>query len=118
MDNIDVDTVATVREKRGRQLQDGKDIVQGPGKVDPVLALELRLRWLEALILGMKQDSVKDRKGKAKEVARAGIGAGGRTNVNLKHGENLTRLAENIQSQLDKAVEGNEGLKRFMDSCT
>ncbi len=43
------------------------DLLHVSGKVDPVLALELRLRWLEALILGMKQDIAKDRKGKARE---------------------------------------------------
>ncbi|KDR80755.1 hypothetical protein GALMADRAFT_207733 [Galerina marginata CBS 339.88] len=79
-----------------------------PGKVDPVLALELRLRWLEALILGMKQDGGK---GKGKELEYAGIGS-----ANLKHGETLTRLAETVQTKLDKAVEGNEGLRRFMDN--
>ncbi|PPQ91890.1 hypothetical protein CVT25_000765 [Psilocybe cyanescens] len=85
----------------------------GPGKVDPALALELRLRWLEALILGTKQqDSAalfgRDRKGKVREEF-AGAGA-----ANLKHGETLMRLAETVQSKLGKAVEGNDGLRRFM----
>jgi hypothetical protein len=68
--------------------------------IDPALSLELRLRWLEAILLGVRQDT-KDRK-KLSE---------------LKHGETLIRLAEDIQRRLDAAVESNEGLKRFMDHC-
>ena len=67
-----------------------------PTKIDPLLALELRLRWLEALILGVKQDL-------------------GRPS--LKHGETVSRLAETVQWKLNKAVQGNEGLTKFMDQC-
>ena len=67
-----------------------------PTKIDPLLALELRLRWLEALIIGVKQDS-------------------GRPS--LKHGETVSRLAETVQRNLNKAVQGNEGLTKFMDQC-
>ena len=84
-----------------------------PAKIDPSLALELRLRWLEALVLGVKQDVGIDRKGKAKEdysTATAAI-------ANLKHGETLSRLAEIVQQKLDKAVQGNEGLTKFMNQC-
>ena len=88
------------------------DLLHTSGKVDPVLALELRLRWLEALILGMKQDISKDRKGKARE-EYAGMAAV----APFKAGDTLTRLAETVQNKLDKTVEDNEGLKRFMDHC-
>ena len=67
-----------------------------PTKIDPLIALELRLRWLEALILGVKQD-----------LGRA----------SLKHGETISRLAETVQRRLNKAVQGNEGLTKFMDQC-
>ena len=67
-----------------------------PTKIDPLIALELRLRWLEALILGVKQDS-------------------GRPS--LKHGETVSRLAEMVQRNLNKAVQGNEGMTKFMDQC-
>ena len=67
-----------------------------PTKIDPLLALELRLRWLEALILGVKQDL-------------------GRPS--LKHGESVSKLAETVQRNLNKAVQGNEGMTRFMDQC-
>ena len=67
-----------------------------PTKIDPLIALELRLRWLEALILGVKQD-----------LGRAG----------LAHGETVSKLAETVQRKLNKAVQGNEGLTKFMDQC-
>jgi hypothetical protein len=37
--------------------------------------------------------------------------------ANLKRGETLLRLAQSVQQKLDKALEGNEGFKRFMDNC-
>lgn len=86
--------------------------------IDPELALELRVRWLEAIVLGLKQQQQEPgsggglygvgRKGKGKEPTPASL---------LKHGETLLRLAENVQKQLESAVEGNEGLKKFMDKC-
>jgi hypothetical protein len=73
-----------------------------PG-IRPVLSLELRLRWLEAILLGIRQDA-KDRKGKDKVHA-------------LKSGESLLRVAEDIQTRLDAIVQSNDGLRRFMDHC-
>ena len=67
-----------------------------PTKIDPFVALELRLRWLEALILGVKQDL-------------------GRPN--LKDGETVSRLAETVQRKLNKAIQNNEVLTKFMDQC-
>jgi len=72
-----------------------------PPVIDPTLSLELRLRWLEVILLGVRQDA-KDRKGKEKS-------------NELKHGETLIKLAEDVQQRLDTAVENNDGLKRFMD---
>jgi hypothetical protein len=74
-----------------------------PPVIDPVLSLELRLRWLEAILLGVRQDA-KDHKGKDKVHG-------------LKNGQTLMRLAEDIQRSLEGVVESNEGLKRFMDHC-
>ncbi|KAF7308770.1 hypothetical protein MKEN_01076100 [Mycena kentingensis (nom. inval.)] len=67
--------------------------------IEPALSLELRLRWLEAILLGVKGEGT--RKGKEKE------GPG--------RGEALLRAAESLQKRLDLIVNGNEGLKRFMD---
>lgn len=71
-----------------------------PPVIDPVLSLELRLRWLEALLLGVRQDA-RDRKGKDKV-------------PELKHGETLIRLAEDVQRRLDDVIQSNDGLQRFM----
>ncbi|EIN09645.1 hypothetical protein PUNSTDRAFT_66122 [Punctularia strigosozonata HHB-11173 SS5] len=68
--------------------------VSFPPTIDPALSLELRLRWLEALLFG-----VHDRKGKAPE---------------LRRGETLLRKAEELQRRLDALVENNDGLKRFV----
>ncbi|KAF8845094.1 hypothetical protein BDN67DRAFT_962021 [Paxillus ammoniavirescens] len=74
---------------------------QAPATIDPALSLELRLRWLEALLLGVRQDS-RERKGKAKPSEL------------LKPGESLVHLAEDVQHRLNAVVESNQGLKKFM----
>jgi hypothetical protein len=71
-----------------------------PTTIDPALALELRIRWLEALLVGVKPD------GREKEDP-----------LQAKSGESLARMAEHVQKKLDAIVEGNEGLKRFMNHC-
>ena len=83
-------------------LPEGRDPT-GPTHIDPVLSLELRLRWLEALLLGVRQDT-RDRK--AKEWPSK-----------LKPGETLIQLAENVQRRLDSVVESNDGLKKFIHQC-
>lgn len=101
--------------------EDEKTAPSKPGEVDPILALQLRLRWLEALILGVKQDFGKDRsgsKGKNRETDYATVNpALAIAAAHLKPGDTLVRLTETVQSKLNKSLEGNEGLKRFMGSC-
>lgn len=60
-----------------------------------MLSLELRLRWLEAILLGVKQ--------------------GGRRQ-DLKHGETLVRAADDIQRRLNTVVDGHEGLRKFVQN--
>lgn len=110
MDPPEVIASLNAEKKTNNGIQNVDD--SQPGKIDPVLALELRLRWLEALILGLKQDLTK---GKGKEAEYASFGAA--KAANLKRGETLVRLAQTVQQKLDKALEGSEGLKRFMDGC-
>ena len=88
--------------------------------INPMLALELRLRWLEALVLGLPENnparaashrklgSAPLRKSKRSADEKAAL---------LKHGETLVRLADDVQNRLDAIVEANEGLKRFMAQC-
>lgn len=75
--------------------------LSAPSAIDPALSLELRLRWLEAILLGVH---TKERKGKEKA-------------PELKQGETLIRIAEDAQKRLDAVVENNDGLKRFIDHC-
>ncbi|EPQ56626.1 hypothetical protein GLOTRDRAFT_138305 [Gloeophyllum trabeum ATCC 11539] len=72
-----------------------------PVTIEPAQSLELRIRWLEALLYGVRQDAL-NRKGKEK-------------GIDLKKGETLARRAEEAQAKLDAVVEGNDGLKRFME---
>lgn len=77
-----------------------------PVPIDPRLSLELRIRWLEVLLLGVKHDALVG-KGKNKE------------KVELKNdGEALVFRAEEIQKRLNNIVEGNDGLQKFVDRCT
>ncbi|KAF5316752.1 hypothetical protein D9619_006485 [Psilocybe cf. subviscida] len=107
------------RTKNARQQQDGSDsVLHAPGKVDPVLALELRLRWIEALVVGMKQqDAGRDRKGKAKEDTYAGTSvAAAATAAGLKRGETISTLTEAVQKQFNQVVDSSEGLRKFIDN--
>ncbi|PPQ74334.1 hypothetical protein CVT24_000688 [Panaeolus cyanescens] len=83
--------------------------LKGPGKIDPMLALELRLRWLEALIVGVKQDLVK---GKAKGDNTTSVSAAA---ASMNPGETLSRMAGTVQQRFGKAVEANPELKKFME---
>ena len=69
--------------------------LQKPPAITPELSLELRLRWLEALLYGVKQ--------KDKPLAK---------------GETLLRNAQQIQKRLDDLVRDNDSLRKFMDQCT
>ncbi|TDL18889.1 hypothetical protein BD410DRAFT_774448 [Rickenella mellea] len=71
-----------------------------PPPIDPELSLELRIRWLEALLLGVKQDG-KEKKGKVKD-------GGG-------DGDTLVRRTEIIQRKVQSIVEANDGLRKFME---
>lgn len=79
--------------------------------IDPMLALELRLRWLEALVLGLPENNT------SRAASHRKLGSVPLRMKLLKHGETLVRLAEDVQSRLDAIVEANEGLKRFMAQC-
>jgi hypothetical protein len=63
--------------------------------ITPELSLELRLRWLEALLYGVKS------KDKA-----------------LAKGETRLGNAQQIQKRLDDLVQNNDSLRKFMDQCT
>ncbi|KAF5387308.1 hypothetical protein D9757_005770 [Collybiopsis confluens] len=64
-----------------------------PPNIDPIMSLELRLKLLETLVLGLDPDE----KGKQE----------------LKN-ETLTKSAESIKRKVNSYVEGNDTLKRFV----
>jgi len=65
-----------------------------PFVIDPMLSLQLRLRWLEALLYGVRTDA-KDK--------------------NVRKGTTLIRGAQQIQSRLDALVESNDSLRKYME---
>lgn len=71
-----------------------------PPSVPPEVSLDLRVRWLETLLYGPKQDP-KDKK---------------KAIVSRKH-ETLVRGVEDLQQRLSVIVQSNEGLRRFMSQC-
>ncbi|THH06558.1 hypothetical protein EW146_g9577 [Bondarzewia mesenterica] len=85
-----------------------------PPTIAPVQSLELRLRWLEALIYGVSSESAtsSDRRPRI-----ASAPARERKN-GLKSGDTLMRGAEELQRRLDTIVGANDGLRRFIDHCT
>ena len=68
---------------------------QKPPTITPELSLELRLRWLEAILYGVKK---KDK--------------------SLAKGETLLGNAQQIQKRLDDLVRNNDSLRKFIDQCT
>lgn len=66
-------------------------------KVTPAMSLELRLRWLEALLVGVNvKTSYSDSVKKGKKMT-------------------LFKRAEELQKQMEGIANANEGLKKFMD---
>jgi hypothetical protein len=74
-------------------------LAPNPVSVSPELMLELRLRWLEALVLGIGKDG----------------------NVVVPREQDITgtlvRKASEAQRALDDAVKANDGLRKFMGVC-
>ncbi|PCH36258.1 hypothetical protein WOLCODRAFT_81749 [Wolfiporia cocos MD-104 SS10] len=68
-----------------------------PPSMPPALSLDLRLRWLETLLYGARPD-VAERKPH-----------------DAQKGTSLARRAAGLQHKLDTLVQGNDGLRKFMD---
>lgn len=86
-----------------------------PPTVHPITSLELRVRWLEALVAGMggvdphsaghhhSKSRAEGLKEKEKEESMRNFG--------------LLRKVDQVQRQLDQVVEENDQLRRFMTKC-
>jgi hypothetical protein len=72
-----------------------------PSSIPPLVSLELRVRWLEALVSGVNTPE-KSRKEVSSE---------------SKPFVSLVRKTEDVQHQVDEAIEINDGFRRFMSSC-
>lgn len=69
--------------------------------IPPLVSLELRVRWLEALVSGLNPQE-KSRKEASSEA---------------KPFVSLVRRTDEVQRQVDEAIEINDGFHRFMNSC-
>lgn len=73
--------------------------ISPPQPIAPELSLDLRIRWLETILHGAKQD-MKDR-----QVFR----------TNDPKFASLVRRVEDLQRRLDGIVQSSDGVRRFMD---
>jgi len=104
--------------------------------IDPVLALELRVRWLEVLVLGTtgpdtsvadknkpRNDDEKRQRGRGNTGSQQDPGSEKHKEKKKEKGkgtqstDTLARLTENVTKRLKAIVETNEGLRKFMDTC-
>lgn len=74
-----------------------------PPPIDPELSLELRVRWLEVLLLGAKQGL-----GTTKAKGQMSLG---------NDGNSLATKTGELQKRLNGIVESNDGIRKFMDRC-
>ncbi|PSR76306.1 hypothetical protein PHLCEN_2v8538 [Hermanssonia centrifuga] len=65
--------------------------------ISPEVSLDLRIRWLETLLFGAKQDAQE------------------RRTPDPKNKASLVRRVEELQRKLSAIVQSSDGLKRFMD---
>ena len=74
--------------------------------ISPEVALDLRIRWLEALVKGVnvREEQPTDVKQRVNGVGKA-------------KDTDLARRIEEIQQKLDEIVQGNDSLKLFMQYC-
>lgn len=76
-----------------------KDDLARPPTISPALSLDLRIRWLETLLYGARQEGAE------------------RKHIEAKGGEALARRAEELQRKLDEILQANDGLRKFMEHC-
>lgn len=101
MSEID-DDIDTAPQERTTALPPEAEIIPS---ISPELSLELRLRWLEALLFGVRQELAKESRGNRKldskdETAKKA---------------SLLRRAEEIQQNLNSVIQNHEGIRKFMD---
>jgi hypothetical protein len=95
--------------------------VHGPPHISPEVALQLRIRWLEALLLGVNDADKKTSK------PTGIVSASKRDDEDEDEEEtedeegsdeqSLIRRAEEIQRKLDAVVLKNDDISRFVETC-
>ena len=88
--------------------------------IDPVLSLELRIRWIEVLLFGVKQDQAtlkKETINNAKNNNKGSTTAASVSTKSKEEKEALVLRAEELKKKLDVIVDSNDGLRKFMDRC-
>ena len=73
-----------------------------PNHLGPTQSLELRVRWLEALIYGAKHESL------------AGLH---QRKPELKRGETLLRAAEHAHRRMNDVASTHDALRKFISQC-
>ncbi|EIM86592.1 uncharacterized protein STEHIDRAFT_97258 [Stereum hirsutum FP-91666 SS1] len=121
-DSIDEDSPVLVSPQLPAQTVQPEPTVEQtveipPPNVHPVQSLELRLRWLEALLYGVKPESAAPSRDRTSRHPRGPSVSGPNHDRRhgLKNGETLMRSAEEVKRRMDSVVEGNDGLRRFVD---
>jgi hypothetical protein len=79
-----------------------------PPKISPEVALQLRVQWLEAILLGVNDD-----KRRSKRAQNKADNNGDDDDEQVS----LTRQAEELQRRLDGIVAESDGLRRFIETC-
>ncbi|OCH85254.1 hypothetical protein OBBRIDRAFT_815148 [Obba rivulosa] len=83
------------------ELHDEPTPMTSARSIPPVLSLDLRLRWLETLLFGARPES-----GERRDSARGHA---------LREADTLARRTEELRRRIDSIMQGNEGLRKFME---
>jgi hypothetical protein len=94
----------------------------GPPHISPEVALQLRIRWLEAILLGVNDTDKKTLKptGVVSSSKRENEDDDDEEETEDEEGsdeQTLIRRAEEIQRKLDAVVLKNDDISRFVETC-
>jgi hypothetical protein len=91
----------------------------GPPHISPEVALQLRIRWLEALLLGVNDTDKKTSKptGVVSTLKRDDEDEDETEDEEGSDEQTLIRRAEEIQRKLDVVVLKNDDISRFVETC-
>jgi len=78
-----------------------------PSAIHPITSLELRVRWLEALVSGV--NTIDGRSSSAEKGAKEAS--------RNAHRIGLLKQASDVQHQLDQIISENAQLRRFIGNC-